>query len=333
MTLDLAGKRILMQVVPYFGYDQVLANALRARGATVDVLADRPFESAFLHAVAKLGRPAVLGHATRLYRTQLEDFGRSDYDHVLVINGQTMSTEFLRELRSRYPRARFTFYIWDSFENKPYAVAALPQYDAALSFDRRAAAKYGIRLRPLFYSPEFDLDGEAEQDLDLSFVGTAHSDRPALISALDMRLPAGVRRFWFLYLKAPWVLSYQRLTNAGFRGVPASMFSYTPMARAQVRDVFARSRTILDIEHDKQSGLTIRTFETLGARKKLVTTNADVRNYDFYDPANILVLDRTRPDLDMDFLASPVRELSADLRYRYSVNGWIDDVLGDGHDA
>lgn len=320
-----------MQVVPYFGYDQVLANALRARGATVDVLADRPFSSAVMHGVAKLARPAVLGHATRLYRRQLEAFGRSDYDHVLVINGQTMSAAFLRELRSRFPRARFTFYIWDSFDNKPYAVAALPNYDAAFSFDRKAAAAYGLVLRPLFYSPEFDVAGDAMQDLDLSFVGTAHSDRPALIAALERRLPPDVRRYWFLYLKAPWVLPYQRLTNAGFRGVPATMFSYRPMPRSEVRDIFVRSRTILDIEHDRQSGLTIRTFEALGARKKLVTTNDEVRHYDFYDPANIRVLDRRNVALDLDFLESPARELSPELRYRYSVNGWIDDVLGGRH--
>ena len=72
MTQDLAGQHILMQVVPYFGYDQVLAQALRDRGAIVDILVDRPFDSAFLHGVAKVARKVVLGHATRLYRGQLE---------------------------------------------------------------------------------------------------------------------------------------------------------------------------------------------------------------------------------------------------------------------
>ncbi|QHL90223.1 hypothetical protein GVO57_04455 [Sphingomonas changnyeongensis] len=322
-----------MQVVPYFGYDRVLADALRARGATVDVLADRPFGSAIMHGVAKLCRPAVLGHATRLYQQQVAAFGRSHYDHVLVINGQTMSSSYLRQLRVDFPSARFTFYIWDSFENKPYAVAALRHYDAALSFDRRAAATHGIGFRPLFYSPEFDLPAGSAADLDLSFIGTAHSDRPALIDAIDHNLPSSARRYWFLYLKAPWVLHYQRLTNRSFRGVPDSMFSYQPMPREKVRDIFMRSRTILDIEHDRQTGLTIRTFEALGARKKLVTTNPDVRNYDFYDPANIQILDRRRPGLDPAFLHAPARELAPALRYRYSVDGWIDDVLGGDHDA
>jgi hypothetical protein len=328
MALDLAGKIILMQVVPYFGYDQVLARALRARGAIVDVLADRPFDSALLHGIAKAARPAVLGHATTIYRRQLETFARSHYDHVLVINGQTMSDAFLRQLRHSYPTARFTFYIWDSFENKPYAVAALPRYDATFSFDRSAAAHHGLGFRPLFFSPEFDLEQNNAADIDLSFIGTAHSDRPALIHQVDRLLPADASRYWFLYLKAPWVLPYQRLVNRHFRGIPASMFSYAPLPRDQVSAMFRRSRAFLDIEHDRQTGLTIRTLEALGARKKLLTTNADIRHYDFYDPMNVQVLDRNNPVVDPDFIAAPVRELAPSLRYRYSVDGWIDEVLG-----
>lgn len=327
MKQDLAGQRILLQVVPYFGYDRVIAEALRDRGALVDVLPDRPFSSAVLHGVAKLARPMVLHHATRLYSDMLAGFGRSSYDHVLVINGQTMSRDFLRSLRADFPTARFAFYIWDSFENKPYAVKAMRLYDAAYSFDRVAAAHHDIGFRPLFFSPEFDLAANPHSNIDLSFVGTAHSDRPAIINRVDEQLPADVSRYWFLYLKARWVLTYQRAINPHFRRMSPSAFSFDPLPRSQVRQVFDRSRAFLDIEHDRQTGLTIRTFEALGARKKLVTTNPDIRNYDFYDPANILVIDRDQPHVDTDFIRSPIRELSGAMRAKYSVNGWIDDVL------
>ncbi len=316
-----------MQVVPYFGYDQVLAQSLRDRGATVDVLPDRPFDSALLHALAKIGRRSVLHHATAIYREKLKEFGRSHYDHVLVINGQTMSDGFLRELRQTYPTAKFTFYIWDSFKNKPYALADLKNYDAAFSFDRQATQQYDIAFRPLFFSPEFDLPPNHDASFALNFIGTAHSDRPAIIHHVDAKLPANVARYWFLYLKAPWVLRYQRLVNPHFRGVPSSMFSYAPLSRKDVKKIFEQSRGFLDVEHDQQTGLTIRTFEALGARKKLVTTNADIVHYDFYNDSNILVIDRKNPEIDLDFINSPVEELHSTLRHRYSVNGWIDEVL------
>lgn len=324
---DLSGRTILLQVVPYFGLDQVIIQALRRRGAVVDHLVDRPYQSAAMHAVAKFARESVANRTARLYRSQLAEWGRSHYDHILIVNGQTMSDAMLAELKQRFPRACMTFYIWDSFENKPYAVRSLHRYDRALSFDPDARS-HGLRLRPLFYAPEFDLAGDPPTDFDLSFIGTAHSDRPSILAAIDRELGPNARTFWYQYLKAPWVLNYQRLVNPAFHGLPRTAFRFEPMPRATVRDVFARSRGIVDIEHDRQRGLTIRTFETLGARKKLLTTNAGIRDTEFYRPENIAVIDRHRPHVDPEFLRTAMVELPQDMRYRYSVDGWIDDVLG-----
>jgi len=325
---DLEGRYVLLQVVPYFGYDQVIANALRARGATVDVLADRPFRSAIMHGVAKVARPALLRHVTTLYRAALNGWGRAHYDYILVINGQTMGEPFLRELRGRYPRAKLIYYIWDSFENKPYAVRALGAYDACFSFDPRGASRYGLGLRPLFYAPEFDLPAQENYDYHISFIGSAHSDRPAVLGRLDAGLPPDIRRYWFLYLKAEWVLRYRQLTNRHFRNVDRRLFSAQAMPRGDVRRIFAQSASFLDIEHDRQCGLTIRTFEALGTRRKLVTTNADIASYDFFDPANVRVIDRANPSVAREFFDEPVRELDPSLRRKYSVFGWIDEVLG-----
>ena len=326
-TGDLSGQTILIQVVPYFGLDQVIIDSLRRRGAVVDHLVDRPYQTAAMHAVAKFAREPVAAQTASLYRRQLAEWGRRHYDHILIINGQTMSDAMLAELQAQYPRARRTFYIWDSFENKPYAVRSLHRYDHALSFDPDAQS-HGLQLRPLFFSPEFDLHCEPAPDYDLSFVGTAHSDRPGILAAIDRELGPDARTFWYQYLKAPWVLQYQRLVNPAFRGLPRSTFTFEAMPRATVRDIFARSRGIVDIEHDHQRGLTIRTFETIGARKKLLTTNAEIRDTEFYRPENIAVIDRTRPRIDPEFLRTPMVELPSEMRYRYSVDGWIDDVLG-----
>lgn len=91
--------------------------------------------------------------------------------------------------------------------------------------------------------------------------------------------------------------------------------------------VFFDSRTILDIEHPAQTGLTMRTFETLGASKKLVTTNAQVRDYDFFDPSNILVIDRKSPPrIPESFLETAYVPAHADIYSKYSLQGWIKDV-------
>lgn len=324
---DLLGKTILLQVVPYFGYDQIIANGLRQRGAEVDVLVDRPFQSAFMHGVAKVARPLIIPYATSIYHADLKKFDRSSYDYVIVINGQTMSMKMLKFLRSSYSNAKFIYYIWDSFENKPYAVKHLKYYDKCMSFDPISCKSYGLTFRPLFFGPEFEIESKKEDIYDISFIGTAHSDRPAVLHRIDQNLGRDIRKFWYLYVKADWVLKYQKITNPGFKGPDDSLFSSKSIPRDRLRDIFLTSSTIVDIEHDKQSGLTIRSFEVIGSRRKLITTNHDVKNYDFYHPDNIFVIDRNNPKINPSFFRSTSYTLDKALRYKYSINGWIDDII------
>ena len=67
--------------------------------------------------------------------------------------------------------------------------------------------------------------------------------------------------------------------------------SFTQRSAAEIVDVVRSSRAVLDIQHFKQTGLTMRTLETLGAGKKSIATNSDVREYDFYDEGRVVTID------------------------------------------
>jgi hypothetical protein len=84
---------------------------------------------------------------------------------------------------------------------------------------------------------------------------------------------------------------------------------------------------ILDIEHPKQTGLTIRTLETLGARKKLITTNSSVKDYDFYRDSNICVVDRNDPVIPQCFFDTPYQDVSDAIFNRYRLSGWMDEII------
>lgn len=71
----------------------------------------------------------------------------------------------------------------------------------------------------------------------------------------------------------------------------------------------------------------MRTLETVGAQKKLVTTNARVQEEDFYDRSNIHVIERKSARVDADFLRQPYEPLPEALRARYSLAGWMDEIL------
>lgn len=325
----LAGARVLLIAPRFFGYDDSIKREFERRGARVDAMPDRPFASPFYHAAARFAPSQVRAATERHYRAMLGQFAAQRYDHVFVLNGQTVSGKLVRELRREHPRARFTFYLWDSLANRPQALQLAELFDQAFSFEPEAAARHGLRFRPLFFDDHASRGEPAPTERDIAFVGTAHTDRHRVIERLDRTLASDIRRLWFLYLKAPWVLTAYRLTNPHFRGARAEQFAFTPLPRAESQRIFETSRAILDIEHARQSGLTMRTLEVLGAGKKLVTTNAAVRDYAFFDPARIEVIDRSAPRIPDEFLRSDAPPLDEGIRYRYSLAGWMDELLSD----
>jgi hypothetical protein len=326
---ELLGKRVLLVVPRFFGYEKEILEELQRHGAQVDWLPDRPFDTPALTALTKVSPQLIFPMADRLYDKLLGQFGSTHYDWVLVVNGQTLSAPFLRRLRGDYPAAKFVLYLWDSLTNRSHVRNNLSVFDRVLSFDNLDAKNYNLLLRPLFYGRGFSKTASSvKQSLyDISFVGTAHSDRFSVVDRVKAHLVPGVVAFWYLYLQAPWVMHYYRLTNSGMKHARMEDFEFKALSKAMVQAIFFESSCILDIEHPSQVGLTMRTFETLGAQKKMVTTNANVRDYDFFNAKNICVIDRLSPKIPANFLNSSYEPIEDSTYLKYSIEGWMKEVL------
>jgi len=324
---SLDNKKILYVAPRFFGYETEIKDELVRRGADVDFLLDRPFDSPFLKAVTRLRREWVIGAADRYYQARLNELKSTDYDYILVVSGQTLSCKTLALWKKKFSRAEFLLYMWDSFANRQWAVENLKYFDHKFSFDRIDSEKYGLHFRPLFFSPGFEVEQAKLPELDVSFIGTAHSDRYSVVSKVDKALGSGLRKYWYLYLQAKWVFWVYLLFNRTFRGAKLSAFRFQSLTKSTVQEIFTSSKTILDIEHPKQTGLTMRTLETLGARKKLITTNQNVKDYDFYLEQNICVIDRKSPSIPESFLQTSYFDVDPAVYQRYRLEGWLDEIL------
>ena len=327
-AMNLKQSRILLIAPYFFGYELEIQRELELAGAEVDFLPDRPYNSSLMKAVTRWKRELVLGHADRFYRSALEKLGRSSYSHILVIQGEGVSPTLLKHLRSSYPAAQLGLYMWDSFRNKRALIPNLPHFDYCLSFDPDDARQHGMQFRPLFFTRGFEGGAATPARYDISFIGTAHSDRYRIVHELQAALPAQTRGYWYLFLQAPWMFWYHKLSNPAFAGARLGDFHYQSLGKEVVHRTFQESRAILDIEHPAQNGLTMRSFEALGARKKLLTTNARIADYDFYDPRNIQIISREgRTRIPDDFFSSGYAELPVELYEKYSLRGWLRDTM------
>lgn len=89
-------------------------------------------------------------------RSLAEQYGRDSFDEVVVIKGEALHAEAVELLRAAFPRARCTYYNWDSLRNYPHLKDILPLFDACFSFDAEDCESVGqLAHLPLFYTDEY----------------------------------------------------------------------------------------------------------------------------------------------------------------------------------
>lgn len=106
--------------------------------------------------------------------------------------------------------------------------------------------------------------------------------------------------------------------------------TFCPCPSFSIEEVNAVINVLLSIRSttgQAQNGLTMRTIEALGSFKKLVTTNREIMDYDFYSANNVCVMDRKNPRVPKSFFASDYSTIAQDTYYKYSLEGWLDEIF------
>ena len=108
---------------------------------------------------------------------------------------------------------------------------------------------------------------------------------------------------------------------------PNIEFTSIQIPLSEVNNNLYNSQVLLDINRKGQSGLSFRIFESIGLEKKLITTNADIKNYDFYNPNNILVIDEKKPNITLDFFNTEYEKIPESIFKKYTLEQWINEVF------
>lgn len=240
-------------------------------------------------------------------------FGAADV--MLVVNpGQVEPGVIERGMAiSRLKKA----YLYDSLARSPVSEAWLRRYDEVFSFEKEDAERHGLRKLHNFMYEE----GAPQSDTApryKAFLVMAGLDRLPLLDTIASRLEhAGYPAYKFMVqYKKPGTVSSQ----ITFFRERLSLDDVAPY----IRD----SDILIDLVRPRQSGLSFRVFEGMMYGKKVITNNASVREYDFFDPANILVIGDESPDIPTAFLEGKYRPVPDHIRRRYTLQDWCETVFG-----
>ena len=247
------------------------------------------------------------------------------FDHIFIIKGDKLQQFFFDKLKSLYPDAKFTLYLWDDVDRISNFKNISKNFDRIFTFDKNDSVKYNLIFLPLFFCEEF-LYKSVKKSIDVYSSGWLHSDRHEIFSYISYLFKMqNIVFFFHLYTSFFRSIKYISFNLSSQK----SKFIITNKKISFLKNInlMQMSKAVLDIPHKTQSGLTLRTFEALASNCKLITTNASVKEYDFYNPINILVIDPKKPLIDKEFLNSKFVEVPHSILNNYSLNSWINKIF------
>lgn len=297
--------------------------------AQVHYFNERPFTSSIAKILNRLNCKILIKKTIKQhYDAILKKATSEQYDILFVVNPETMTGSFIREVKSRCKGIRTILYLWDSIVNKKNSLPLIGYFDKVVTFDERdSKIDPRIDFLPLFYCKIYDstlIDWNGVIDYDATFIGTAHSDRYAFVkSVINQVVNTASSNYLFFYCPSRLLFFLKKLLTKELALMPMGNVSFKSMCAEDVVSILKRTNVVIDSEHPMQHGLTMRTIETLGLQKKLITTNKSITSYDFYHPNNILVVDRDNPVIDNGFFMLPYQPIEGAVRDKYSLRNWL----------
>jgi hypothetical protein len=277
--------KILFIAPKFAGYENELIEAMENNGYEVDFFPEKRY-----------GKLSILANkiSIKLYNKLQENYLNSilnltknkSYNFLFVIRGELLDKKFLSKLYRQTNILKKINYQWDSIQRNKILLDTINYYDEVFSFDRKDCDEYEFKYKPLFYIEKYILDNK-EPEYDLLFIGTEHGERIKYINLyknytkknnLDFRVVLYISFFRFIKSK---------LFNSEFKNINFSDVIFQKISIKDSYKLIARSKVVLDVANLQQTGLTMRTIETIGTNRKLITNNEYLKFDSFCSDKNI----------------------------------------------
>lgn len=333
--MNFKGKKVLLLTVSFFSYEKIIAQRLEELGAEVDFYDERPSNSILAKGLIRIKKSFYKVQINNYYKRILEEIKNKRYDYFLLIKGEVIPPSFIEKVKKINPEIKAIYYNYDSFKNNPNAALILDFFDEKFTFDRNDALNYNIHFRPLFYSKEYEEIRDYKNTITYNtmFVGTAHSDRYVISESVKKWCEKNnLSSFAFYFSPSKLVFLFKKIFESTFQEFDIKKISFQSLKHSEIIDLYKNSQAVLDINHPWQKGLTMRTFEALGAGRKLITTNSEIKYYPFYNEQNILVIDRENIQLSKSFFESGIVDIGDDNLYKMSLDSWLECVFFEHQD-
>ena len=252
------------------------------------------------------------------YKVQpiIKKYRRKKYDYILIIRPDIFFDSQLLEFKKMTPN--LIAYYHDSINNIPRKRDIIKYFDKVYSYEKKDVTENNLNFITNFIYLNKRIPKVSDFDQE-TFTIMSNDYRIKTLKALaDYLNNKGISSKFLIHTHKKHN-EYDKLLT----------YIYSRKNNTQVLEYLRKSRIIIDIhKFGIQEGLTFRVFESLYLNKKLITTNSDIKNYDFYNPSNIRIIypdeSITIPD---DFFTTPYEKIPDDIYEKYLFSNWIKEIL------
>ncbi|WP_172280866.1 lipopolysaccharide core biosynthesis protein rfaS [Chryseobacterium sp. LAM-KRS1] len=239
----------------------------------------------------------------------------NDYDILLVNRPDVLSQA---DLASALQKSKVSIVLfWDSIKKIPAQKEYINQFNICCSFDSEDCEHYHLHYITNFY---FVKNKGTAVKYDVSYLAT-----------YDQRIEETIH--FFDYFNSNNISAKGKIFT--YKSVPIKedlpdnievIHEIIPFSKSY--KYYLDSKIILDLAHPHQKGLSFRPYEALGLSKKLITTNKEIINYDFYNPNNILVVENVKNlIIPENFITNAYEEPLDWIKEKYYIKNWIKSII------
>lgn len=304
-----------------WGYNHNIVKALEKRGHIVNHIDFNTFKykyPGFAHRIYNFFLKALLKknikniHFGKEINNRLEALGQVQ-DIILTIKGDFIDPEQILNFK-KYTKKSIAFFN-DNIYRCPKIIPIIPNFDEVYSFEKEDCLKYNLKFITNYIYKESNLNPARIFKYDIFNISSKDNRFKTISKIAEELTNKGISFKIIIYDKNKKIKN----TNIEF------ISEYIQID--QVNELVHDSKFLLDIHRKEQNGLTFRVFESLGLQRKLITTNPNIIQYDFYNPKNILIIDETNINFDADFFNSPYEPVPEHIYRKYTIESWIDEVF------
>jgi hypothetical protein len=240
-----------------------------------------------------------------------------DYDFTFILNIEYFSNQFLLELKKK--SKKMIAYQWDGLSRTPEVYEKIEYCDSFFAFNPEDVDNDKIFLATNFFF-DIPLSEKDKNESDLFYIGSYLEERFSLLEKLISKAnELGLTSEILLFSYKKDIIKKNQNSNVVFIN---EFYSY----KKNLEKV-NNSKIIIDLKLEVHNGLSFRFFECLFIKKKMITNNKSIVNYDFYHPNNIFILTDSNLDSLEDFVKLPYVEIPEEIVMKYNFKNWIKKIL------